>query len=53
METIIYVGGLYAGGVRGMAKTVKKISTVKCKRFVVITVGLADPDDEKIGRAHV
>ena len=46
-ETIIYVGGLYAGGVRGMAKTVKKISTVKCKRFVVITVGLADPDDEK------
>ena len=48
METIIYVGGLYAGGVRGMAKTVKKISTVKCKRFVVITVGLADPDDEKV-----
>lgn len=46
-ETIIYVGGLYAGGVRGMAKTVKKISTVKCKRFVVITVGLADPADEK------
>ena len=25
METIIYVGGLYAGGVRGMAKTAKNI----------------------------
>ena len=46
-ETIIYVGGLYAGGVMGMAKTVKKISADQCKRFVVITVGLADPDDEK------
>ena len=46
-ETIVYVGGLYAGGVMGMAKTAKKISADKCKRFVVITVGLADPDDEK------
>ena len=46
-ETIVYVGGLYAGGVMGMAKTVKKISADKCKRFVVITVGLADPDDKK------
>ena len=46
-ETVVYVGGLYAGGVMGMAKTVKKSSADKCKRFVVITVGLADPDDEK------
>lgn len=46
-ERIIYVGGLYAGGVRGMSRTVKKISADKCKRFVVITVGLADPDDKK------
>ena len=46
-ETIVYVGGLYAGGVMGMAKTAKKISADKCKRFVVITVGLADPADEK------
>lgn len=46
-ETIIYVGGLYAGGIMGMAKTAKKIPADKCKRFVVLTVGLADPDDEK------
>ena len=41
------MGGLYAGGIMGMAKTAKKISADKCKRFVVITVGLADPADEK------
>lgn len=46
-ETIIYLGGLYAGGVRGMAKTVKKIPPDTCRRFIVITVGLADPQDEK------
>ena len=46
-EEVIYVGGLYAGGIMGMAKTAKKISADKCKRFVVITVGLADPADEK------
>ena len=41
------MGGLYAGGVMGMAKTAKKISADKCKRLVVITVGLSDPADEK------
>lgn len=46
-ETIVYVGGLYAGGVRGMAKTVKKIPADTCRRFIVVTVGLADPEDEK------
>lgn len=46
-ERIIYVGGLYAGGVMGMARTAKKIPVDQCKKFVVITVGLADPADEK------
>ena len=46
-EEVIYVGGLYAGGIMGMAKTAKKISADKCKRLVVITVGLSDPADEK------
>ncbi len=46
-ERIIYLGGLYAGGVKGLAKTVKKINASVCKRIVVITVGLADPEDEK------
>ena len=46
-ERIIYVGGLYASGVMGMARTAKKISADQCKKFVLITVGLADPADEK------
>ena len=46
-QKIIYLGGLYAGGVKGLAKTVKKINAAVCERFVVVTVGLADPEDEK------
>lgn len=46
-ERIIYVGGLYAGGVMGMTRTAKKIPADQCKKFIVITVGLADPADEK------
>ena len=46
-QRIIYLGGLYAGGVKGLVKTVKKIDPAVCGRFVVITVGLADPDDKK------
>ncbi len=46
-QRIIYLGGLYAGGVKGLARTVKKIDPAVCRRFVVITVGLADPEDEK------
>ena len=46
-QRIIYLGGLYAGGVKGLVKTVKKIDPAVCGRFVVITVGLADPEDEK------
>ena len=30
-----------------MARTAKKIPADQCKKFVVITVGLADPADEK------
>ena len=46
-QRIIYLGGLYAGGVKGLVKTVKKIDPAVCGRFVVITVGLAYPEDEK------
>ena len=46
-ETIIYVGGLYAGGGRGMAKSGKKISTVMGERFGVITGGLVASDGGK------
>ena len=42
-ETIIYIGALYAGGVLGMAKTLKKISNSENKKIIIVTVGLADP----------
>ena len=46
-ETIIYIGALYAGGVLGMAKTLKKISNSKNKKIIIVTVGLADPMDKE------
>ena len=45
-DTIIYLGGLYAGGVLGMSKTLKKLNEISNKNIVIITVGLADPTDE-------
>ena len=46
-QTIIYMGGLYAGGVQGMKKTLKKLSDISDKIICIVTVGLADPTDEK------
>lgn len=44
-STIIYVGGLYAGGVLGMKKTFAKMSQCQGKKVIIATVGLADPMD--------
>ena len=46
-KTIIYMGGLYAGGVQGMKKTLKKLKDISDKTVCIVTVGLADPTDEK------
>ena len=46
-HSIIYMGGLYAGGVQGMKKTLKKLSDISEKTVCIVTVGLADPTDEK------
>ena len=44
-ERIIYFGGLYAGGVKGLKNTVKKLSpNIK---LIIVTVGLADVCDKK------
>ncbi len=40
-EQIIYFGGLYAGGVKGLKRTVKKLKNSRV-RLMIITVGLAD-----------
>ena len=46
-DKIIYLGGLYAGGVLGMAKTLRRINNISNKEIILVTVGLADPTDEK------
>ena len=44
-DTIVYLGGLYAGGVLGMKKTFLDLSGCEGKRIIIATVGLADPMD--------
>ena len=44
-DTVIYIGGLYAGGVLGMKKTFAKMSQCQNKKVIIATVGLADPMD--------
>ena len=46
-DKIIYIGGLYAGGVLGMSKTLRKLTNIQNKTIILVTVGLADPKDEK------
>ena len=45
-NTIIYLGGVYAGGVLGMSKTIKKLKDFSNKKIIIVTVGLSDPTDE-------
>lgn len=42
-STVIYIGGLYAGGVLGLKKTLKKYPLSSDQKFICITVGLGDP----------
>ena len=44
-ELVIYLGGLYAGGVKGLKKTAKKFPAGA--RLILVTVGLADVQDPK------
>lgn len=41
-DTLVYIGGLYAGKVLGLAQTLKRVKSVET--LLVISVGLADPD---------
>ena len=45
-DNIIYLGALYAGGVLGMSKTLKKLNNISSKKILIATVGLSDPTDE-------
>ena len=42
-DNIIYLGALYAGGVLGMSKTLKKLNNISNKKIIIATVGLSDP----------
>lgn len=44
-ETIIHMGGLYAGGVKGLMNTIKALPT--SANIIIVTVGLADINDEE------
>ena len=44
-EQVVYLGGLYAGGVKGLKKTMKKLPAGV--RLILVTVGLADVQDPK------
>lgn len=43
--TVIYGGGLYAGGILGFSFIKKAFDRIRDKKLVVFTVGLADPKD--------
>ena len=42
---VVYLGGLYAGGVKGLKQTVKKLPAGV--RLILVTVGLADVQDKR------
>lgn len=44
-DTIIYGGGLYAGGVSGIGLLKKNFSKISNKNLILFTCGLADPTD--------
>lgn len=46
-DQIIYLGGLYSGGVLGLSKTLKLIPKSSTQPIIIATVGLSDPSDEK------
>lgn len=45
--TIIYGGGLYAGGVSGINLLTKNFDILKDKNLILFTCGLADPTDQE------
>lgn len=44
VDTIIYGGGLYAGGVSGITLLTKNWNLISDKKVILFTCGIADPD---------
>lgn len=47
VDTLVYIGGLYAGTVMGLKQTLGKLPKEKQPRFLLATVGLGDPAREE------
>lgn len=45
MKTIVYLGGLYAGGVLELTKTLRGLSLRGEQKLILATVGLSDPQE--------
>lgn len=45
-DTLLFGGGLYAGGINGISLLTKNYEDLKNKKIAVFTCGLADPNDE-------
>lgn len=46
-DQIIYLGGIYAGSILGLSKTLKLLPANGTQNIIIATVSLADPSDEK------
>ncbi|NMA82501.1 MAG: flavodoxin [Epulopiscium sp.] len=47
-DTIIYGGGLYASGIAGISIITKSFESIKSKKIIVFTVGLATTDRKEV-----
>ena len=45
-DTIIYGGGIYAGGISGISLLVENFKAIRDKDIILFTCGLADPEDK-------
>lgn len=44
-DTIVYGGGLYAGGVNGISLLIRHYDLLRGKKLILFTCGIADPSD--------
>lgn len=45
-QTLVYLGGLYAGGILGLLQTVKRLPAQNSVNLILATVGLADTSNK-------
>lgn len=45
---IIYMGGLYAGGVLGLSSTFRNFTLSDKQKLIIVTVGVSDPNQQSV-----